>query len=114
MFPTISVFSKGDTNLKPYLELLSVLRTEFTNSGIQFQSTRSKNLEPISTLVITIVGSVASHLVIKLIDALVSKKEEKPHDKVHITIVYNKFNYKLPNDKTELLKEIENQNNITN
>jgi len=108
---SIKLRAKGD-NLEPYLDLVQGLANEMQAAGVQLRINRSKSLEPISTLLVTIFGSVASHLIIKLIDTLLKKRKEEPENDVKITLVYNNITFNLPEEKEELLERLISEKGI--
>lgn len=103
----VQIYPKGGVEVKPYVNIARSLQQELELAGIEYEELSFRVAEPISTIVITIVGAVVSHWIIKLVDALIAKKKEKPDDRVQIQLIYNNIEFHLPEDRSELLKRVE-------
>lgn len=107
MKPKIQISPKGGSELEPYVDVAFSLQSEIEAAGIEFEEFRTRFLDPtISTLVVSITGSVASHFIITLIDSLLAKKKEKNDKKVNIVVVYSNSRYSLPEKRSALLRDI--------
>lgn len=105
MKPKIIYYQNGNREIAPLVSTLSNLKNEFEELGIDIEEHTTRSIEPISTLVISIIGTIASNYIIKLIDILTKKKDENPKSSLVILINYKSKQFYIPNNRDELISE---------
>ena len=91
----IEIRPKGGIEVENYVESVMEMKEELTANGIEVATLRTR-AEPITTtILISIIGSVLSHYIIKVADRLMKKTEEQK-DHVQIVIIVNQQRFELP------------------
>ena len=103
----ILVRSEGSGNAELLEKKVLELNEEFSKEGVKVYREIKKSLEfgavEVGTLLITIGTSVASGLILKIIDKIFSKKEDVKNVNIHINIKKLNVIFNLPKDMQKLL-----------
>lgn len=91
----IEIRPEGGIEVEKYVESVTEMKDELAAAGVDVNTVRTRAEPVITTILISIVGSVLSHYVIKIVDRLIKKKEEEK-DKVQIIVVVNQQRFELP------------------
>jgi hypothetical protein len=111
MKPTVRVHLSGHQDLETYQSIVRDIQ-RIMEEDVRVEISRTRSLDIASAIIITIVGNVAAHYIIKLADLLMAKKSKGAAD-VNIIIVYNDIEFALPADRLNLNKALRDQINKT-
>lgn len=106
MQPTVEIHPKGGPELEAYINDLRNLKEELKLAGIAFEVFRTRLIEPISTLIVTILGSVSSYFIIKCIDTLLERRKKDTNKDINIISMYEGKGFQLPDQHAELSKHL--------
>lgn len=102
MESTIRIHLGNSKELDPYLKVIQDTQDFLKEAGASVSVARARSPEIVSAIIITIVGNIASHYVARLADALIAKKQKDVAD-VKIIVVYNNFEFSLPENRSGLM-----------
>lgn len=97
----IEIRPRGGAEVEKYVEAVMDLEEELALGGVDVATLRTRAEPVMTTILISVIGSVLSHYIIKLVDRLMKKKREEP-DNVQIVIVINQQRFELPEEYTRL------------
>ena len=102
--PRIRISPRGGAELDPYILDLRALKPELQTADVRLEEFRTRVAEPISTLFVSVIGAVASHYVVKCIDALLRRRTATPDPIIRIIIEYRGKPYDLSTQRSQLLE----------
>jgi hypothetical protein len=91
----IEIRPQGGVQVEKYVETVMDMKEELSSDGVDVVTLRTRAEPVLTTILVSIVGSVLSHFIIKLADRLMKKKEEEK-DNVQIVIVVQQQRFELP------------------
>jgi len=105
--PRIRVYPRGGPELDPYIRDIRAFKHELQAADVHLEEFRTRVVEPISTLVISVIGAVASHYVVKCIDGLLRRQKATPEPAIRIIVEYNGESYDLSTQRSQLLERLD-------
>jgi hypothetical protein len=110
MESTISIHAEGGDHLQSYVETISELQPELEADGILIEEIWIKSLVDVSTVLISIGGSVAGHYIVKCVDALLRKHRDAERDlSVKLVVEYHADRFEVPVQRDGLIEAIKAQ-----
>jgi len=101
----IEIRPRGGVEVERYVKAVMDLEEELTLGGVDVATLRTRAEPVMSTILISVLGGVLSHYIIKLADGLIKKKREEP-DNVKIVIEFNHQSFELPEEYGRLRADL--------
>jgi hypothetical protein len=108
----VTVYPRGGRDAKPYVDALLALRDDLAGNDVELEVIETREPTVAVALLVSVAGSVATHLLTKLVDVLLARirktatEVEGPEigapKVVPVIVVLGPERYHLPEDETRL------------
>lgn len=101
----IEIRPQGGVQVEKYVQEVTDMKEELSQGGVEVVTLRTRAEPVVTTILISVIGTVLSHYITKLIDRLMKKKEDDK-DNVQIIIVVNEQRFELPTEYDRLRESL--------